>query len=207
MLAYIRQAQRLWILDQHAEHTAAARQRTDLAMRLRVDPDSQEALELTALLVEDPQRRVARPGQLASLLQDPLQHGLEVELGDDRAPDLQDTPQTAFVKHSSSKGTAAIAVVPERVAYPGLLEAGGSQGRQSQGGHRMKLHANAALSLNGRRRMVAQVIEQGRTNHAGRLGGRSERPDLLEVGDALPSRGRAGVAGSQLSTQASQQPH
>src|SRR4051794_39347547 len=41
------------------------------------------------------------------------------------------------------------------------LEAESCQATQSQGGHRMKLHANAALSLNQRRRMVGRVVEQG----------------------------------------------
>ncbi len=40
----------------------------------------------------------------------------------------------------------------------------------------MKLHANAALSLNGRRRMVAQVVEQGRSiTHAAEAAGVSGR--------------------------------
>src|SRR3954468_5529270 len=37
----------------------------------------------------------------------------------------------------------------------------GAQASQSQGGHRMQLHANAALSLNQRRRMVVRVVEHG----------------------------------------------
>ena len=52
----------------------------------------------------------------------------------------------------------------------------------------MKLHGNAALSLNGRRRLVRMVIEQGRSIDGGRPGGRSERADLLEVGRPLPGR-------------------
>src|SRR4029078_11558631 len=40
-------------------------------------------------------------------------------------------------------------------------EAGGCRGHQHQGGRRMKLHANAALSLKQRERMVLRVIEQG----------------------------------------------
>lgn len=40
----------------------------------------------------------------------------------------------------------------------------------------MKLHANAALSLNGRRRMVAQVVEQGRSiTEAAQAAGVSDR--------------------------------
>src|ERR1700750_3042817 len=42
----------------------------------------------------------------------------------------------------------------------GFLEAESCQAPQFQGAHRMQLHANAALSLNGRRRMVGMVVEQ-----------------------------------------------
>jgi Integrase core domain/leucine-zipper of insertion element IS481 len=40
------------------------------------------------------------------------------------------------------------------------LKAGGVNPTQPQGGHRMKLHANAALSLNRRRLLVHRVVEQ-----------------------------------------------
>jgi leucine-zipper of insertion element IS481 len=43
------------------------------------------------------------------------------------------------------------------------LEAESCQATQSQGGHRMKLHANAALDLNGRRRLCERVIVEGWT--------------------------------------------
>ena len=59
------------VLDQHAEHAAAARQVADRAARLVVDADRQEALELALVLVEDPERRVARAGELARRLAAP----------------------------------------------------------------------------------------------------------------------------------------
>ena len=54
-----------------------------------------------------------------------------------------------------------LGVVPEEVVHPGLLGGWWFSRPQSQGGHRMKLHANAALSLTQRRRMVLRVLEQG----------------------------------------------
>src|SRR5205807_3917409 len=43
------------------------------------------------------------------------------------------------------------------------LEAGSCQATQSQGGHRMDLHANAALSLNKRRLLCRRIVEQNWT--------------------------------------------
>jgi transposase len=43
------------------------------------------------------------------------------------------------------------------------FEAEGCDASRLQGGHRMKLHANAALSLRQRRRMVLLVVEDGWT--------------------------------------------
>ena len=84
--------QRPRVLDQHAEHAVPARQVADLAVRVLVDPDGQEALELLAALVEDADRRVARAGQLTGDLEQPFEHRLGVELGDQRAPDVDQSP-------------------------------------------------------------------------------------------------------------------
>jgi transposase-like protein len=43
------------------------------------------------------------------------------------------------------------------------LEAGGVEATQIQGGHRMKLHANAPLGPKGRALMVSRVQEEGHT--------------------------------------------
>lgn len=60
----------------------------------------------------------------------------------------------------------------------------------------MKLHANAALSLNGRRRMVAAVIEHGRSiTEAAAAAGVSERTCLRFTAPEL-----AGLLGMPLST-------
>ena len=52
-------------------------------------PDREEALEALTALVEDAERRVAGAGQLACDLEHPVQQALEVELGDERLPDVE----------------------------------------------------------------------------------------------------------------------
>ena len=81
--------QRARVLDQQPEHAAAARQVADLGARRRVDPRGQESLERAALLVEHADRRIARAGQLARRLEQPLQHDLGVQLGHERAARFQ----------------------------------------------------------------------------------------------------------------------
>ena len=97
MLADVRQAQRLGILDQHAEHAAPARQIADSAVRIRVDAGGEELRELRAAVVEDPQRGVPRARQLAGGLQHAVEQDTQVELGDERAADLQETPDPELV--------------------------------------------------------------------------------------------------------------
>ena len=73
-------------------------------------------------------------------------------------------PGTARADHAGRPGLRRprrLGVVPRRVVHPGPLGGWRCSSHQFQGGHRMKLHANAALSLNQRRRMVGRVLEQG----------------------------------------------
>ena len=65
---------------------------------VRVDPAGQEALELLAALVEDAQRGVARAGELAGHLEHAVEHDLEVELGHQGAPDLEEPAQALRVE-------------------------------------------------------------------------------------------------------------
>ena len=53
-----------------------------------------------------------------------------------------------------------LGVVPERVVHPGLLGGWWLLKPQFQGGRRMRLHANAALTLSQRRRMVRLVVDE-----------------------------------------------
>ena len=80
MLADICEAQRLWMLNQRAENPAAARQISDRTMGLIVHTRGQELLELAVLAVQDPQGRVARPGDLTRRLEDAVQQNPLIEL-------------------------------------------------------------------------------------------------------------------------------
>ena len=66
---------------------------------------------------------------------------------------------------------------------------------QLQGGHRMKLHANAALSLTQRRRMVRLVVEEV-VDRGGRGRVQYQSEDVFEVGGPLPGGIRGRAAGS-----------
>ena len=59
------------------------------AVRLLVDAGGQEALERLALGVEHAERRVARAGELARRLEQPLEDELDVQLRDERAPGVE----------------------------------------------------------------------------------------------------------------------
>ena len=71
----------------------------------RIDPDREETLELLPRLVEHTERRVAGAGDLAGLLEDPVEPRLRVVLGD-HSPScgLQQTPDLfAFARTRSSE--------------------------------------------------------------------------------------------------------
>jgi hypothetical protein len=63
-----------------------------------------------------------------------------------------------------------LGVVPEDVVHPGSLEAEWCRSPQSQGGHRMKLHGNARLSVKGREPLIDRV-EHDRTARTRRASG------------------------------------
>ena len=97
MRADVVQPQRPRVGDQDAEHAAPAREVADRAVGLLVDPGGEEALELLAALVEHADRGVARAGELARDLEQPLEHRLGVEHGDERAADVDQASQAVFV--------------------------------------------------------------------------------------------------------------
>ena len=61
---------------------------------------------------------------------------------------------------AGSRG-GCLAVVPHHVVHPGLLGGWGCLSHQSQGGHRMKLHANARTCPKSRALIASRVLEQG----------------------------------------------
>jgi leucine-zipper of insertion element IS481/Histidine phosphatase superfamily (branch 1) len=82
-------------------------------------------------------------------------HALEVE-GRETLADLN-----ARVAGALDELFADLVVVPDHVVHPGLLGGWVVLKPRVQGGHRMRLHANAALSFRQRERMVCRVVEQG----------------------------------------------
>ena len=89
MLADVGQPQRLRVLNQHPEHAAPARKVADRTVGGGVDPDREEALELPPRVVEHAERRIPGTGDLASLLEDAVEHRLGVVLGNQCPTHLQ----------------------------------------------------------------------------------------------------------------------
>src|SRR4051794_25990138 len=79
------------------------------------------------------------------------------------SPTAKRDPRTNGLSPPNGRSTPRreLAVVPEHVVHPGLLGGWVVLKPPVQGGHRMKLHANAALSLRQRERMVSRVVELG----------------------------------------------
>ena len=98
MVADVGHPQRPRIADEDAEDPVPPGQVADRAVDVRVDPAGQEALELLAALVEDPQGGVARAGELAGHLEDAVEDDLEIEFGHQRAPDLEEPAQALRVE-------------------------------------------------------------------------------------------------------------
>ena len=84
-------AQRLRGVDEHAEDAAPARQVTDRAVRGGVDPAGDEAVELAPVAVEDPERGVARAGDLAGRLEHLVEDGVGLERRQQAPTDLDQT--------------------------------------------------------------------------------------------------------------------
>ncbi len=103
MAADVGEADRPRVVDQHAEDAASAWQVPDRPPCVLVDAQRQEALQLTARRVDHPDRRVAGAGELAGDLEDAMQHGIDVELCDEAAADLQE-PEQAFLAQAAAGG-------------------------------------------------------------------------------------------------------
>jgi len=79
IFAEIVQPQRLRVADQDAENPPAAWEISDRRMRLGVDAGRQEALQTRPRLVDHPQRRIPRSGQLHGGLDELLQERVQRE--------------------------------------------------------------------------------------------------------------------------------
>jgi hypothetical protein len=98
VVAHIVQAQRRRVADELAEDAVTARQVADRLARLRIDPTGDEALQLAAVLVENADGGVAGAGQLAGDAQQLLEHGVDLELGDQTAARLQQRRKAGLVE-------------------------------------------------------------------------------------------------------------
>ena len=98
MRADVRDAQRLRAVDEDAEDAASARQVADRAVRLVVDAARDEALELAAVAIEDPERGVARARDLAGGFEHLVEHGLRVELRQQTPADVDEATEPCFVE-------------------------------------------------------------------------------------------------------------
>ena len=117
--------ERVRMRDQLTQHATAARQVADGRGALLVDAEREEALELLAALVEDADGRVARAGQLARDLEHPLQQRLEVELGHQAAPDLDQARQPVCSERFDGHAECGL-----RRSHPSGTAAGGPASQQ-----------------------------------------------------------------------------
>ena len=109
------QPQRPGVADEHAEDPAAARQVADPRMRVLVDAVREEALELRPGLVDHAERGVTRAGEPRGRLDEPLQDGVERELGAEGDSDVHERPQAPAALHLAAlrRHAASIAGVRE----------------------------------------------------------------------------------------------
>jgi len=101
VLADVRETQRPRTVDEHAEDATPARQVADRAMRLGVHPARDEALELAAIVIKDPECGVARAGDLARRLEHLVEHGFGVHLRQQAPADVDQAPQSLLAKMGS----------------------------------------------------------------------------------------------------------
>ena len=89
MLADVGQPQRNRLFDQDAEHAAPSRKASDRGPGLLVDALGEEPRELGPGLVEHPDRRVARAGEILRGAEHPLEHDVDVQLLEHAAGDVE----------------------------------------------------------------------------------------------------------------------
>jgi hypothetical protein len=93
MITDVREAQRPRVVHKSPEHATPARLLADPSRRVVVDARRDEARELGALRVQHAKRRVARAGQLHGRRENPRQHRVEIQVGDDHTPEFDQRAQ------------------------------------------------------------------------------------------------------------------
>jgi hypothetical protein len=87
--AHVLEAEGLGAANQLAQHSAPARQGTYSGVGLIIDSQGDEPIELAPVLIEDAESRVTSAGQVARGLEHVAEDGLEVELRDERARNVE----------------------------------------------------------------------------------------------------------------------
>ena len=119
MRADVVQDQRARILDQQRRGCPRPRGSSPIAARVSAStPAGEEALQAAPLRVEHADRGVARAGQLTGDVEQPLEHDLEVELGHQRPPRLEQPPGLRGVQLRLAVGHRAALNHPEEPAGP-----------------------------------------------------------------------------------------
>jgi hypothetical protein len=102
--AHIGQHERARIVDQHAENPATARKIADRCVRRRIHAARQKPLERTTIGSEHADRGVAGARELACGLEQPLEDNLQIELGHQQPPGLQQTTGLRLVRTGRDPG-------------------------------------------------------------------------------------------------------
>ena len=97
MAADLVEPQRPRVVDEHAEHAAPVRRVADRPPARVVEPAREEARQPLALRVEHPDRRIVRARELPRGVEQPVQHGVEVDLGDERAARVEQAREAVGV--------------------------------------------------------------------------------------------------------------
>src|SRR5919202_1076949 len=105
LVADVVQAQRPRIADQDAEDPVAARQVPDGTVGLLVDAERDEPLETLAAVVEDAERGIPRARELLGDLEDTVQEPLDIELGYERTPHIEQAEEALLAEDRLSHGT------------------------------------------------------------------------------------------------------
>lgn len=150
MVPHLTQPNGLRLRDQEAEDTASAGQIPDCSAGLLVDAQGDEALELGALGVQDPKRRVTCAAELAGGAQQSLEYAFEVEFGDERTTDLDQLPQALFVEIRPVSSSDAAHTYKPRSAMIALM---------SRLSTAMLLAAERAVDLG------AELVRRGRAHY------------------------------------------
>src|SRR5262249_7430288 len=86
------------VLDQHPQHATSARRIADLSTCALVDAAGDEALQPYALHIEHTEGRIAGARYLPRRLKDEVEHPVRIELGHERAADLQEAAHPSLVE-------------------------------------------------------------------------------------------------------------